>query len=155
MKVTIRKATIKDKVILETLMVLLNKTRDSLFSKKTIAFHKHAKDNKVFLQKKDFLKSIMFVAEVDQEIIGYCFGSLHKRKNTLLSNMGYIDEVFVKDSMRKFGVAKKLFTELVREFKRKGCDHMITHTDFENKLAQDFYDSIGMHKATLEYWKKL
>ena len=50
---------------------------------------------------------------------------------------------------------QKNFFELETEFRKRGCDHMTTHTDFENELSQAFYSQIGMHKTTIELWKKL
>ncbi len=82
-------------------------------------------------------------------------GSVHQRKNHQLSKLGYIDELYVKEEARGQGVAKNLFSELESEFKKQGCDHITTHTDFENELSQQFYLQAGMHKATIELWKEL
>ncbi len=66
-----------------------------------------------------------------------------------------MDEVFVRSDLRGKGFAGKLFQALEQELITRGCDHLTTHTDFENELSQRFYLDAGMQKTTVEFWKKL
>lgn len=57
--------------------------------------------------------------------------------------------------IRRHGLGKKLFRHLAKEFKRRGCDHVVVHTDAENTPARAAYASLGMHETTIELFKKL
>lgn len=151
----ILKANKTDKTQIQALMDELNLYRKKIFSSENQKFHKRINPYAP-LDDKDFDESYIFVAIDDSEkIIGFIQGSVHQRKNNQLSNLGYIDELYVKEEVRGQGVAKNLFSELESEFRKLGCDHMTTHTDCENELSQQFYLQSGMHKATIELWKEL
>lgn len=151
----IRKANKTDKAQIQALMDELNLYRKKIFSSENQKFHERIKPYAP-LDDKDFAESHLFVAVDDSEkIVGFIQGSVHQRKNHQLSKLGYIDELYLKEESRGQGVAKNLFSELESDFKKQGCDHITTHTDFENELSQQFYLQSGMNKATIELWKEL
>jgi ribosomal protein S18 acetylase RimI-like enzyme len=151
----VRKANKTDKDQIQALMDELNLFRKKIFSPKNQKFHERINPYPL-LKNKDLDESYIFVAVDDSEkIIGFIQGSTHQRKNHKLNKLGYIDELYVKEEARGKGIAKNLFSELESEFKNQGCNHMTTHTDFENELSQRFYLQAGMHKATIELWKEL
>jgi ribosomal protein S18 acetylase RimI-like enzyme len=151
----VRKANESDKKQIQALMDELNLYRKKIFSFDNQQFHERINPYSL-LENKDFDEYLTFVAIDDsKKIIGFVQGSIHTRNNHKLSHLGYIDELYVKEEARGQGVAKKLFLGLGLEFKKQKCDHMITHTDFENELSQQFYLQVGMHKATIELWKEL
>lgn len=151
----IRKANKTDKVQIQALMDELNLYRKKIFSFNNQKFHERI--NPYFaLEDKDFDESFIFVAIDDSEnIVGFIHGGTDARKNHKLSKLGYIDELYVMQEARGQGFAKNLFFELESEFKKQGCDHITTHTDFENELSQQFYLQAGMYKVTVELWKEL
>lgn len=151
----IRKAHITDKDRIQTLMDELNEYRKGIFSLGNKKFHERLNPYPS-LEDKDFDESIIIVAADDSEkIVGFIQGTIGNRENHTLGKLGYIDELYVREEARGQGVAKNLFSELESEFKKQGCDHMTTHTDFENELSQQFYLQAGMQKATVELWKEL
>lgn len=151
----IRKANKTDKAQIQALMDELNLYRKNIFSSENQRFHERINPYPL-LEDNDFDESYIFVAVDDSEkIVGFIQGSVHQRKKHKLSKLGYIDELYVKEETRGQGVAKNLFSELESEFIKQGCDHVTTHTDFENELSQQFYLQSGMHKATIELWKEL
>lgn len=150
----IKRTNKTDKVAIQLLMDNLNFYREKNFSKENKGFHKRINSYPA-LKDGDFKKSIFIVAVDKKEIVGFIQGTAQQRKDHKLSRLGYIDELFVKDEFRGKGVAKVLFKELEKEFKFQGCDHLITHTDFENSFSQKFYLKAGMNKTTVELWKKL
>lgn len=87
--------------------------------------------------------------------VGFIQGTIDERKNHRLNKLGYTDELYVQNEYRGQGVAEKLFAELEKEFVARGCNHLVTRTDAENTLAQQFYVKIGMSAVTVELWKKL
>jgi len=151
----IRKASKTDKVQIQALMDELNLYRKKIFSSVNQEFHERINPY-AKLEDKDFDESIIFIATDDSDkIVGFIQGSLNQRINHKLNKLGYIDELYVQEEARGKGAAKNLFLELESEFKNQGCNHMTTHTDFENELSQQFYLQSGMNKATVELWKKL
>jgi ribosomal protein S18 acetylase RimI-like enzyme len=108
------------------------------------------------LEDKCFDENLIFVAtDNTDKIVGFIQGGIHQRNNHKLNKLGYLDELYVKEEARGKGAAKNLFSELESEFKKQGCDHITTHTDFENELSQQFYLQAGMSKSTIELWKRL
>jgi ribosomal protein S18 acetylase RimI-like enzyme len=152
---SIRKANKTDKVPIQALMDELNLYRKKIFSSENQEFHERINPYKN-LEDQDFDESFIFVAtDGDSKIVGFIQGSMSQRNNHRLSKLGYIDELYVQEEFRGKGFAKNLFSELESEFKKQGCDHITTHTDFENELSQQFYLQNGMNKTTVELWKKL
>ncbi|MFH1252890.1 MAG: GNAT family N-acetyltransferase [Candidatus Uhrbacteria bacterium] len=154
MAINIRPAMQQDMTALQGMLDLLNRERRQLWSQKNKVFHNRLKPLSK-LRKSDLNKNIFIVAEVGGEIAGFILGFVTSRKGYKLSNLGYLDALYVKPAFRSKGVAKKLTDAVVKSFKSKGCDHMTTHTDAENKVAQKWYEGAGMSQATVEYWKKL
>lgn len=152
---SIRKANKTDKIQIQALVDELNLYRKKFFSSENQKFHERINPYSK-LEEKDFEEGFIFVTTDERdEAVGFIQGSIHERKNHKLSKLGYIDELYVKEAARGKGFAKNLFSELESEFKKQGCDHITTHTDFENELSQQFYLQAGMHKTTIELLKEL
>lgn len=154
MAITIRPAVHQDMPALQEMLDLLNKERRQLWSQKNKIFHDRLKPLSK-LRKSDLDKNIFIVAEEGGEIAGFVLGFVTSRKGYKLSKLGYLDALYVKPAFRNKSVAKKLTDAVMKNFKFKGCDHMTTHTDAENKVAQKLYEGAGMSQVTVEYWKKL
>jgi ribosomal protein S18 acetylase RimI-like enzyme len=150
----IKKANKNNKIEIQFLMDRLNFYRKKIFISENKIFHERVNPYPI-LKDIDFKKSIFFIAVDNNKIIGFIKGTIQQRKNHKLSKLGYVDELFVNDGFRGKGVAESLFLEFEKELKKQGCDHLITHTDFENDLSQRFYLKVGMNKTTVELWKKL
>lgn len=151
----IRKANKTDKTQIQDLMDELNLYRKSIFNSDNQSFHERIKSHSK-LQDKDLDETLIFVAVNNSEnIVGFVQGGIHQRNNHKLNKLGYVDELYMKEEVRGRGVAKKLFSKLESKFKEQECDHMTTHTDFENQLSQGFYLQAGMSKVTVELWKEL
>jgi ribosomal protein S18 acetylase RimI-like enzyme len=151
----IRKGTKNDKKELQTLQKELGSFRKNIFSAENKSFHKKIK-TETFITDKEINKNIILVATNDKnKIVGLIIGSINERKNHKLNKLGYIEELFVKEKYRKQGLAQRLWEEMEKELKNKKCNHITTHTDFENTLSQNFYTKMGMQKTTVEFWKKI
>lgn len=154
MKITLRKAEKNDLEAIQALQSLLDKGRESQYDISNKAFHSKTKTPDS-VKESDLNTDHFIVAEIEDTIIGYVWGSIDKRPHHKLKKMGYIDELFIVQEYRKKGIAKQLLNELEAFFVNKGCDFIFTNTDWENKNAQSLYSSFGMNKVTAEYWKKL
>lgn len=151
----IRKADKSNISDVQSLMNELQLYRENIFISKNRNFHKRVHPHHP-LKKRDLEKDPVFVAIDDLgNVVGFIQGSMHSRKNHVLAKLGYIDELYVQAQYRGEGAAKELVIALEDEFRRQGCDHMTTHTDFENELSRQFYPRIGMQEVTIEFWKEL
>lgn len=149
----IRKAIKDDIPVIQKMMDELNAHRSKIYSDETREFHDRVNDYPP-LTETDLNDSILLVAE-DHGVLGYIQGSIHQRKNHKRSKLGSLDELFVHESARGKGIAQELFSALEKELKNSGCDHLVTHTDYENLGAQQLYQKMGMNIATIELWKPL
>ncbi len=91
-------------------------------------------------------------------IIGYyeeepvCFSLFFYNFSTFLCKPGlYIEDVYVKESMRGKGIGKKIFRFLANVALEKGCARMEWACLDWNENAQNFYYSLGA--KTLDEWK--
>jgi len=154
MNIVIRIATRKDLLAIQSLMDVLNRERAQGFTPKNRAFHQRIKPY-AKVTAGMIRREIFIVAEIKNLIVGFVRGSLDRRASYALSRLGSIDEVCVIIKHRGRGVAKRMLIALDGELKKRGCDHLTTHTDWENRAARALYHSYGMNEATVEFWKKL
>lgn len=152
--VVYRLAEITDLKDLQRLQQQLNQAREAQFLPATKKFHERRRPP-VLISEEDVKKDLILVAVQADAVVGYAWGQLAERASSVLSKLGYIEEVCVDGPLRGQGIAKELLRKLEECFKEKGCDHITTHTDAENTAAQVLYRSIGMHDATIEFWKEL
>jgi len=151
----IRKAKKTDINNIQILMNNLNDYRKLTFNDGNKEFHERVNPY-ADITKEDIKKDIIFIA-VDEfnEWVWFIRWSIHKRKNHKLSNLAYIDEIYVWEEQRGQWIAKSLLWAFEDECRAQWCDHITTHTDTENKGAQSFYQKNWMSSATIEFWKKL
>ena len=154
MKITLRKADKNDLEVIQALHALLDGGRKSQYDVSTKAFHIKTKAP-ASVKQSDLKTDHFIIAENEDEIVGYVWGSIDKRPYHKLKKMGYIDELFIAQKYRKKGIAKQLLSELEAFFVQKGCEFIFTNTDWENKNAQSLYSSFGMNKVTVEFWKEI
>lgn len=65
------------------------------------------------------------------------------------AKMGYIEEIAVLDSARKFGIGRALIEAARDEFRRRGYSHMELSTVPGNEDARAFYARVGFENAAV------
>ncbi len=84
----------------------------------------------------------VLLAEADGIIAGYAFYfftySSFKARKTL-----YLEDIFVSESMRRFGVGKLFFKEMISIAKKEKCARMEWCVLDWNKNAINFYNNLG------------
>ena len=63
-------------------------------------------------------------------------------------NLGVIDEVQTLESFRKQGRSRKLLSRAIEKAKKLGLDCLELNVRDDNKIAQDFYLSMGFFDRT-------
>ncbi|KAL0237484.1 hypothetical protein PCE1_000881 [Barthelona sp. PCE] len=102
-------------------------------------------------------KPTIFVAEVGEEIVGYCLGKIDSHeatKTTPHHYSGLITSVSVKPTFRGLGIAKNLMICSMKAFRELQCSYIQLHVRESNVIAQDMYKNLGfvIHQVENKYY---
>jgi ribosomal protein S18 acetylase RimI-like enzyme len=98
-------------------------------------------------------KHICFVAELENNLIGFISGCLNINEKKIYARKGYIEDWFVSENYRNQGVGKKLYNELIKEFAKEKCDNLEIHAYVSNP-AIEMYRKLGFQDMVLKMIKK-
>ena len=65
-----------------------------------------------------------------------------------------LENMVVDSSYRKMGIGTKLYDELEKRAKEKGCRQIILVTEADREVACKFYESVGFHPTANKGYKK-
>jgi GNAT superfamily N-acetyltransferase len=97
------------------------------------------------LKKDAFGKKPLFdilVAQKGREIVGYAF-YFFTYSSFLAKKTLYLEDIFISENMRRSGVGKLFFKELIRISKKEKCGRMEWCVLDWNKKAINFYNKLG------------
>lgn len=89
------------------------------------------------------------VALLDDEIVGYLAGTINEKGSYENIQYGEINNMFIKDSYRGYGVGKALVNEFKMYCKSKGINDLIVTASAKNKNAINFYKKNGFEEFNL------
>lgn len=93
----------------------------------------------------------LVVAERDGAIVGYAYGRLEERDwNQLLDACGALHDIWVEESERRHGVARRLAKAVIDALETKGAPRVVLHTAAANEGAQRFFESLGFRRTMIE-----
>lgn len=102
------------------------------------------KEEKINKRKKDYNKTGFIVAELKNEIVGFC---RYIDNNTYSKDLDYIDceilALYVKVDLKYRGIGTKLFEYVKHEFQTKNKSKMILWCLKENDPSKKFYKKMG------------
>lgn len=138
--VNVRKAVKQDK---ENILLLV---RDFATSFKTNAGDFYKSFDSLLANE----SSAVFVAEDNNEIMGYCLGFVH---DTFYANgkVGWLEEIMVKETQRKNGIGRMLIEAMESFAKENKCKLLALAT----RRASDFYLAIGYEESAIYFRKEL
>ena len=84
----------------------------------------------------------ILVAQKSKEIVGYAF-YFFTYSSFLAKKTLYLEDIFISESMRRSGVGKLFFKELIKISKKEKCGRMEWCVLDWNKKAIDFYNKLG------------
>ena len=156
MGVVIRAATLNDLSKVQELNLKLfekkQKEYDSLLNLDWVFGNKGTKYYENKISKDD---GCVFVAIVDNKIVGYLCGELgktgaYKRLPKILP--AYLETTFVLDKFRSKGIGKKLYNKFIEWCKIKKVNKIMLDVSTKNKLAIKFYrnNNFKDYSLTLE-----
>lgn len=142
MEFTIKKATIDD---LNTIQELNNK----LFELEYNNFDPSLKIGWPFeIAGEEYFKDlienqIIYLAIMNKEIVGYLAGSIHVENSYNTTSIAELDNMFILEEYRKYGIGTKLFNEFKDYCKKNKIEELKVTASSKNANAIKFYEKNG------------
>ena len=100
-----------------------------------------------------------FIAQdSEQKVIGFVELSLRNIVDGVAGGpVGYIEGLYLEPEFRNKGYGGMLISKAIAWFKDKGCKHMGTDAEIENKGAQKYYEKLGFERkwTIVQYLKDI
>lgn len=95
-------------------------------------------------RKKDYMENGFIVATLNNEVVGFC---RYIDSNKFSAEFENVDcelcALYVKSTMKRQGIGRKLIEYVIKEFQTKGKKQMILWCLDENKPSRQFYEKMG------------
>jgi ribosomal protein S18 acetylase RimI-like enzyme len=96
--------------------------------------------------------TVILAAELEGTIVAYAYARLEPRDwNDFLDAHGALHDVFVVDSARRQGVARRLVEAVRERLKSKGAPRLVLHTASRNEPARKFFAALGFRETMIEF----
>jgi len=96
----------------------------------------------------------IFVAEENSLLIGFVTVSF-RRVVRYSKPIAELDELFVKEEVRKRGVGKLLLEAVIKESKKRDCYRLYIESAYAHTTAHLFYKNHGFTEYGLHFYKNL
>ena len=98
----------------------------------------------------------VMVAERDGEVAGYIYATLEDRSwRQLRDACGYIEDIVVRDSARRGGVATLLMNAAMEWLRSRGAPRVLLLSATPNAGAQELFARLGFRRTMVEMTKEL
>ena len=99
---------------------------------------------------------VVLVAERERQIIGYVYATLEDRSwRDLRDACGYIDDIVVRDTARRSGVATALVEAAMDWMRSRGAPRVLLMTATPNHAAQQLFARLGFRPTMVEMTREL
>ena len=99
---------------------------------------------------------MILAAELEGSIVGYAYARLEPRDwNALLEACGALHDIYVNESARRQGVARRLVQAVRDSLRAKGAPRLVLHTASKNKMAREFFAALGFRETMIELTAEL
>ena len=96
-------------------------------------------------------ESVVLVAEVDGEVLGYAFASLEGMSwMELRGPCGFVHDVYVDERVRRAGVASQLMRGAMEWLAQHGAPRVVLQSAARNPGAQHLFESLGFRHTMIE-----
>ena len=142
-KLQIRKAKIEDLNALinlrkEHFLYEKNELGNELLDFNWVSSEDSRNDFKYFI-----LKQIIFIAEVDNNPVGYICGEIDIKKPWYKENIAILTNLFVKEKYRRKNIGKYLLDYFIDSVKEHRLNKIEVCTRYNNNIAINFYEKNG------------
>ena len=98
----------------------------------------------------------VLVAERGSEVVGYVYASLEGRSwRELRDACGFIDDVVVRESERRSGVATALLEAAMAWLRERGTPRVVLWSADQNATAQELFTRLGFRRTLVEMTREL
>jgi ribosomal protein S18 acetylase RimI-like enzyme len=99
---------------------------------------------------------VVLVAEREHQIVGYVYATLEDRSwRDLRDACGYIDDIVVRDTARRSGVATALIGAAMEWIRSRGAPRVLLMTATPNHAAQQLFARLGFRPTMVEMTREL
>ena len=151
-KVLIRKANLEDLNAIQKLNNNLFELEFNNFDDTLKVGWPFEKEGKEYFE--NMLNSeIVFVAEVEEKIVGYLAGSICEGVSYITETFAELDNMCIDDEYRRFGIGTLLMDEFKKYCKEKNMQNIKVTASAKNSRAIQFYMKNGFedYNVTLKY----
>ena len=100
--------------------------------------------------------AMVMVAERDGEVAGYVYATLEDRSwRELREACGYLEDIVVRDSARRSGVATLLMNAAIEWLRSHGAPRVLLLSATPNAGAQELFSRLGFRRTMVEMTKEL
>lgn len=144
----LRKATLEDLDVIRKLNNDLFKLEKENFDPTLVENWPLTDSGKEYFE--DLIKNhYVVVAKVNQEVVGYLAGSINEKGSYEEVQYGELNNMFVKERYRSYGIGRKLVDDFKNYCKAQGINNIKVVASFKNKKAIDFYHKNGFDDFNL------
>jgi len=97
----------------------------------------------------------VIVALINNEIVGYLAGSINEKGSYEEAQYGELNNMFIKDNYRNYGIGKQLINSFKDYCKSKGINNIKVVASSKNKDAINFYYKNGFEDFDLTLTMKI
>ena len=100
--------------------------------------------------------AVIFVAERNGAVVGYVYAGLEPTSWKELRDMaGFIHDVVIEDSSRRFGIASLLVERAIEWLRSHGAPRVVLWTAEKNPAAQNLFGRLGFRRTMIEMTREL
>jgi len=104
------------------------------------------------------LGKYFLLAQVESQIVGYAFASIHKAMDMAVFKDGEvyieIDDLYIKDEYRGQGIGKKLLEELLSRAEKVGIKRSLIYSSVKDiDPVKNFYEKQGFQTWYIQMYK--
>ncbi|HVT01348.1 MAG TPA: GNAT family N-acetyltransferase [Patescibacteria group bacterium] len=150
-KLTIRKTTKDD---ISKVMPLIEKLNLSDFpydEQVNVKWGETEKGKEYYYKKIDGTKGVCFLAEIDNEPIGYVMGEIEEADGYRTIRVVELSNIYVKEQFRNQGIGKKLVDAFLDWGKEIGAQKASVSAFTQNAKAMQFYEHEGFKNYSTRF----
>jgi ribosomal protein S18 acetylase RimI-like enzyme len=156
--IAIRRATKADLPALGRLGALLLRTHYQFDPQRFMAPGDHPEEGYAWFLGTQLREDdvVVFVAEREASIVGYVYAGLEPQSwKELREACGFIHDVVVDESGRRFGVATALMEAAINWLRKRGAPRVVLGTAQKNEGAQRLFERLGFRRTMIEMTREL
>lgn len=89
--------------------------------------------------------AIIFVAEVDETVVGYIYGYVQSDNKIKIELEAYIESLFVEEEYRNQGIGQSLINSFIVSAKKRGVKYIFIENKMANETARFLYEKLNFN----------